>query len=324
MDDPPDRRLRPDDGPDFLPPTTGPARPEPAPPAQPFRPTLPPPLGVGPPPTVGPPSLPVGTAHPGTRTPAHRRLLVAAVLAAALTGSLSGVASARLTEPASTTDLWSLPRSVGPAPAVPGMASGISEVAAAVLPSVVSVQVRGPGGGGTGSGFVLDDRGHVLTNAHVVGRARQVQVAFADGRQATADVVGTDPGSDIAVLLVPQNPLPPPLRLGSSAALRVGDTVLAVGSPLGLSGTVTAGIVSATDRDTRLGAGGSRQPAVQTDASINPGNSGGPLVDATGRVVGVNTSIATLGTGSPGNIGIGFAIPVDRAAAVAEQLISRA
>ena len=248
MDDPPDRRLRPHDGPDFLPPTTGPARPEPAPPVQPFRPTLPPPLGVGPPPTVGPPSLPVGIAHPGTRAPARRRLLVAAVLAAALTGSLSGVASARLTEPASTTDLWSLPRSVGPAPAVPGTASGISEVAAAVLPSVVSVQVRGPGGGGTGSGFVLDDRGHVLTNAHVVGRARQVQVAFADGRQAAADVVGTDPGSDIAVLLVPQNPLPPPLRLGSSAALRVGDTVLAVGSPLGLSGTVTAGIVSATDR----------------------------------------------------------------------------
>ena len=91
-----------------------------------------------------------------------------------------------------------------------------------------------------------------------------------------------------------------------------------------VEGTVTAGIVSATDRDTRLGAGGSRQPAVQTDASINPGNSGGPLVDATGRVVGVNTSIATLGTGSPGNIGIGFAIPVDRATAVAEQLISRA
>ncbi len=337
MDDPPDRRLRPHDGPDFLPPTTGPARPEPAPPVQPFRPTLPPPLGVGPPPTVGPPSLPVGIAHPGTRAPARRRLLVAAVLAAALTGSLSGVASARLTEPASTTDLWSLPRSVGPAPAVPGTASGISEVAAAVLPSVVSVQVRGPGGGGTGSGFVLDDRGRVLTNAHVVGRARQVQVAFADGRQAAADVVGTDPAATSPSCSSRRTPSR--RRFGSAAPPRCASATPSSpsdprwafpersppgSSALPTAGTVTAGIVSATDRDTRLGAGGSRQPAVQTDASINPGNSGGPLVDAAGRVVGVNTSIATLGTGSPGNIGIGFAIPVDRAAAVAEQLISRA
>ena len=139
---------------------------------------------------------------------------------------------------------------------------------------------------------------------------------FADGRSAPARVVGADPAVDIAVLQV-TGATPGPLPLGRSSDPRVGDNVLAVGSPLGLSGTVTAGIVSALDRATGRGAysGG----AVQTDAPINPGNSGGPF-DTTGRVVGVNTAIASLGGG---NIGIGFAIPTDRAADTAERLIAK-
>ncbi len=245
---------------------------------------------------------------------------MAAIVAAALVGGATGVTGAHLAGTADSAE-GSLLRVGGP-PASPGTGAGLSEVAAAVLPSVVSVEVRDSGRAGIGSGFVLDDRGHIITNAHVVGRSGQVHVAFADGRRVPATIVGSDAGSDIAVLRVPPGPTPPPLQLGSSDRLRVGDTVLAVGSPLGLSGTVTAGIVSATDRETRLGAGGSRQPAIQTDASINPGNSGGPLVDAAGRVVGINTSIATLGNDA-GNIGIGFAIPVDRLVAVAEQLTGR-
>jgi S1-C subfamily serine protease len=134
-----------------------------------------------------------------------------------------------------------------------------------------------------------------------------------------ATVVGTDASTDVAVLRVAPTGAPPALTLRASGDLRVGETVLAVGSPLGLSGTVTAGIVSAVDRLTGLGDERNRQSAIQTDAPINPGNSGGPLVDTAGRVVGMNTAIASLG---PGNIGIGFAIPADRAADVARQIIA--
>ncbi|GAB3838610.1 hypothetical protein GCM10029963_04900 [Micromonospora andamanensis] len=185
---------------------------------------------------------------------------------------------------------------------------------------MVSVRVSTGGRGASGSGFLIDDRGHVVTNNHVVAGGGTIQVVGRDGRRLTARLVGRDPGTDIAVLRVdPGNGLRP-LPLASAGRTRVGEPVLAVGSPLGLSGTVTAGIVSALDRPVRLG-GGARQPAVQTDASINPGNSGGPLVNGRGEVVGVNTAIATL-EGS-GNIGIGFAIPVERAAQVAQGLIAR-
>jgi putative serine protease PepD len=237
--------------------------------------------------------------------------VVVAAVAAALVGGVGGIAGAHLAGPAGSTAV-ALPR-VGPAvSAVPPAGAGIADVAAAVLPGVVSVQVRGSGGSGTGSGFVLDDRGHIVTNAHVAGRGGQIRVVYADGRSAPATLVGADATVDIAVLRV-TGPTPAPLPLGTSGGLRVGDSVLAVGSPLGLSGTVTAGIVSALDRDT--GRGGA---ALQTDAPINPGNSGGPLIDGAGRVVGVNTSIASLGAG---NIGIGFAIPIDRAAGTAEALV---
>ena len=266
-----------------------------------------------PPDPPGPAAVPspVPAAPSRARSLPARRVLVLALIAAALTGAAGGAAGAQLDAPPGPA--VTLPRSPGAVVAAPG--AGLAEVAAGVLPSVVSVEVRGARGSGTGSGFVLDDRGHVLTNAHVVGGGTQVRVAFADGRRSVAEVVGVDTGTDIAVLRVPGGGTPPPLPLGVSADLRVGDAVLAVGSPLGLSGTVTSGIVSAVDRETRRGAA-----TIQTDAPINPGNSGGPLLDAAGRVIGVNTAIASLGSG---NIGIGFAVPIDRAAAVAERLLAR-
>ena len=176
-------------------------------------------------------------------------------------------------------------------------------------------------GGSSGSGFVLDDRGHIVTNNHVVAAEAAAPSGRRVGRRRlTAEVVGTDPNSDIAVLQVSPSTALRPLDLADLNATRVGEPVLALGSPLGLSGTVTAGIVNALDRQVRLG-GQVRQTAVQTDASINPGNSGGPLVNTRGEVIGVNTAIATL-EGS-GSIGIGFAIPIDRAQQVANALINR-
>jgi putative serine protease PepD len=192
-----------------------------------------------------------------------------------------------------------------------------------VLPSVVSIQVNGKSGQGTGSGFVLDARGHVLTNNHVVDGASEVLLQFSNGRQVRAQVIGTDPSADIAVVRALGVGVLRPVALGRSAQLKVGEPVVAIGSPLGLSGTVTAGIVSAMDRQANLGNSGRSQTTIQTDASINPGNSGGPLVNAAGQVVGVNTAIATVGTDrNTGSIGIGFAIPIDRAAAVAERIIN--
>ncbi|GAA3475105.1 S1C family serine protease [Nonomuraea roseola] len=253
------------------------------------------------------------------------RLLVTAALVAALTGGAAGVAGARLIEGSEPAPA-ALPRV--PAAQAPGQgqsqgqsqgqgrtpAQGLSATAAQVLPSVVSVETRR----GSGSGFVIDASGHVLTNAHVVGLGTTATVVLNDGRRLGATVVGEDEDEDLAVLRVGDASGLTPARLGRSSELAVGDQVLAIGSPLGLSGTVTAGIVSALDREVGLG-GSSRRTAVQTDASINPGNSGGPLVNARGEVVGVNTAIATSRGG--GNIGIGFAIPIDRAAPIAESII---
>jgi putative serine protease PepD len=240
------------------------------------------------------------------------------MLAAALTGGVAGVASARLLgSPAAAP----IPQSSQGPVNGPG---DLSDVAARVQPSVVSIQVRAGRSLGTGSGFVIDRAGHILTNAHVVEGGGEATVLLSDRRRLSARIVGTDSAHDIAVLAISPGDSPPPIALGRSSDVRVGDPVLAIGSPLGLSGTVTSGIVSALNREVRLG-GGDRQTAVQTDASINPGNSGGPLVNARGEVVGVNTAIATLsrggGAGSGGSIGIGFAIPVDRAADQAQRLI---
>ena len=167
---------------------------------------------------------------------------------------------------------------------------------------------------GTGSGFVYDDKGHILTNNHVVSDADQIVVTFHDGEQLVAKVVGTDPDADVAVIKV-DNTNFRPLPRGNSAATKVGAWVIAVGSPFGLEQTVTAGIVSATER----AAGINKYEAfIQTDAAINPGNSGGPLLDMSGRVIGINSAIATA---SRSNAGIGFAIPIDMAAGLADKLI---
>ncbi|HYN92767.1 MAG TPA: trypsin-like peptidase domain-containing protein, partial [Pilimelia sp.] len=201
-----------------------------------------------------------------------------------------------------------------------GAPADLVAAAAQVLPGVVSVQVRTERGVGSGSGFVLDARGHIVTNEHVVDGGGTVSVLGSDGRRLTAEVVGGDAENDIAVLRVTPSPALRPLPLAAAGSTRVGEPVLAVGSPLGLSGTVTAGIVSALNRQVRLGDSGARRAAVQTDASINPGNSGGPLVNARGEVVGVNTAIASLEGG--GSIGIGFAVPIERAQRAAQQIIS--
>ncbi|MET7330075.1 trypsin-like peptidase domain-containing protein [Nonomuraea sp. NPDC005650] len=248
------------------------------------------------------------------KAPPKGRLLVAAALVAAVTGAVAGVAGARLSEAAEPVPAAALPR-VAPAPSA-GL-GGLSATAARVLPSVVSVET----GSGGGSGFVVDGRGHILTNAHVIRGSDRATVVLSDGRRIAARVIGEDDGEDLAVLEVDYPRDLTPATLGRSGDLAVGDQVLAIGSPLGLSGTVTAGIVSALDREVRLGSARSAalRTAVQTDASINPGNSGGPLVNARGEVVGVNTAIAS-GRGG-GNIGIGFAIPIDRAAPIAERII---
>lgn len=206
-------------------------------------------------------------------------------------------------------------------------------VARTVAPGVVSITVEGAQGEGQGSGVVIDDRGHVLTNNHVASGAggdARLSVTLASGDTYAATVTGTDPSTDLAVLTITDPPEDlTPVQLGASDSLSVGDPVMAIGNPLGLSGTVTTGIVSALDRPVTTGeqpgqAGGEAAVtnAVQTSAAINPGNSGGALVDAAGRLVGINSSIASLGGGRSGSIGIGFAIPVDTARMIADQLIA--
>ncbi|MFW5416540.1 trypsin-like peptidase domain-containing protein [Nocardiopsis sp. CNT-189] len=203
----------------------------------------------------------------------------------------------------------------------------IAGVAQRVSPSVVSIQPDDRSRGGNGSGFIIDDD-HVVTNFHVAGALEDgMEVAYSNGRTSPADIVGTRPESDLAVLKI-RRPLRDvePLQFGSSDDVTVGDQVIAIGAPLGLAGTVTTGIISAKDRSVALGEDGARTDikALQTDAAINPGNSGGPLVDEQGRVIGVNTAIATMG-GAPGeqsgSIGLGFAIPSDVAKEVVDEII---
>ncbi len=219
-------------------------------------------------------------------------------------------------------------------PAVDRPAGSIAAIAARVVPAVVSLEVRTGDVGDTGSGVVFDKAGYILTNNHVISLAAvdstaQLTVVFNDGKgtRVPGTIVGRDPKTDLAVVKVDVDNLTV-AQLGDSDKLAVGDPVIAVGSPLGLTGTVTTGIVSALHRPVRLGGEGTDTDAVidavQTDAAVNPGNSGGPLVDGTGAVVGINTAIRTLGAtseGASGSIGLGFAIPIDYAAGIAQQLI---
>lgn len=224
--------------------------------------------------------------------------------------------------------------SASAAPAQASLPSGtVARVADDVLPSVVSIVFSGPAGGGSGSGVVISDDGLILTNNHVVEGAVDggtLTVNFADGTSTAAEIVGRDPSADLAVIRVDRSDGLVPIALGSSDSLRVGQTVIAIGSPLGLSGTVTTGIVSAKNRPVTAGGGApdsetSVLNAIQTDAAINPGNSGGALVNLKGELVGINSAIATLGAaagGQSGSIGLGFAIPVDQAKWIVDQLVA--
>jgi S1-C subfamily serine protease len=173
-----------------------------------------------------------------------------------------------------------------------------------------------------GSGFVIDKSGHIVTNYHVVENAQTIEVSFSNRDSVEARVVGRDPSTDLAVLKVDVDARAlMPLKLGDSDGVVVGDSVVAIGNPLGLERSVTAGIVSALHRPLTAPNDFTIDDVIQTDAAINSGNSGGPLIDVTGRVIGVNTAIATGNTGAHGNIGIGFAVPINTVRAVASQLI---
>jgi len=215
------------------------------------------------------------------------------------------------------------PETAPPATTSPAAATNVAGIYSRASAGVVFVQAnsgRGqlafPGGGraASGSGFVIDDEGHVVTNDHVVQDATQYRVRFGDnGKPIAAKLLGTDPSADLALLKVDPKDVGEelePLRLGASENLRPGDLAIAIGSPFGLEGTVTSGIISALGRTITAPNGFAISGAVQTDAAINPGNSGGPLLDAQGRVIGVNSQIQTNG-GSDQNSGVGFAVPVD-------------
>lgn len=315
--------------------TTSPANSDPVVPSQQGW-SQPPPLPPGPDLTQPIPARP--DRRPGWRSViaigAGAAVLSSLLTAGAVTALQSGndtasstVSAPRQSAPPVVTDTTSQPNWVS--------------VAAAVEPSVVSVQISSQGQtAGEGSGVVLDAKGHILTNNHVVSGAGNgnLSVVLSDGRSYAASVVGTDPSTDLAVIAL-QSP-PDDLvaaTFGDSDAVRVGDPVMALGNPLGLSDTVTTGIVSALDRPVTTSSSQSQNSfganasepvvtnAIQTDAAVNPGNSGGALVDGQGRVIGITSSIASLGAsmgGQAGSIGLGFAIPANEAKAVAEQLLS--
>jgi putative serine protease PepD len=258
------------------------------------------------------------------------RLSVLALLAVLLIGAVGGGVGWYLTRTQSETPLLAPGTQLSQVePGVSREPGSVSDIAENVTPAVVSIEVRVGEAGATGSGVVVEgDDGYIVTNNHVVSGAdgvdgAEIRAVFSDGVGSAARIVGRDPASDIAVLKV-ERPGLVTASLGDSDAVVVGDPVVAIGSPLGLAGTVTSGIVSALDRPVRLSGEGSDTnaviSAVQTDAPINPGNSGGALVDASGAVIGINTAIASTGAG--GSIGLGFAIPINTVRDIAEQLIS--
>ncbi len=257
-------------------------------------------------------------------------VLVSALLGAAI-GSVSGVAYEHNRVTDSQSDLSSAPPLASGAPTpVDTNPTSVASIAKKLLPSVVTLNVDGATESGTGSGVVIRADGYILTNNHVVAVAASggtITVDFYQGKEGVpARIVGRDPKTDLAVVRVDGTNLPA-ATLGQSSTLVVGDPVVALGAPLGLSSTVTSGIVSALDRNVEVpdengGSGGLLIGAIQTDAAINPGNSGGPLVDAKAQVIGINSAIASASSGSSsGNIGVGFAIPIDYARSIADEII---
>ncbi|WP_405141595.1 trypsin-like peptidase domain-containing protein [Sphaerisporangium sp. NBC_01403] len=311
-------------------PSGGPLPPSPG---GPYGPTPPPPpvnpFGMGPgwaPPPGAPRAEPAGARAPKTGV-----LAVLAVVIALVASTAGSVGTYLLTRSGSGTDpSYSLGTPTG---AIVNRApDSVAGVASKVLPSVVSLDVKGNSEAGTGSGFLIKG-GYIVTNNHVVAAAAltgNIKVTFSSKKSTTGKIVGRDPSSDIAVVKPDQTFGAPEITLGNSDRVVVGDPVIAIGSPLGLTGTVTTGIVSSLNRPvTAGGESGSESSfinAIQTDAAINPGNSGGPLVNAAGEVIGVNSAIATLGNSSfgaqSGSIGLGFSIPVNHVRRVAEELVT--
>jgi putative serine protease PepD len=259
------------------------------------------------------------------RRPGLRQVVLVSLITALLAGSLGSALTYAFLRTGGAVP--TLGAQAGQAPALaqrkPESLAGVAEK---VLPSVVTVRVASLGGTSEGSGFVVSADGHIITNDHVVaGGPGKATVVFNDGSTAPGTVVGQDPESDIAVIKVTRTGLKP-VEFGDSDALAVGDPVLAIGSPLSLANTVTAGIVSALDRTMMAGEPGGPTryyAAIQTDAAVNHGNSGGPLVDGAGRVVGVNSTIKSLVADGQeaGNIGLAFAIPINQAKRVTEDII---
>ena len=283
----------------------------------------------------GGPGAPVTPAGPHAgRRPSQGMGKVVAVAAAAglLLGGVGGYAGYTLaanTVPVNdTTSTGSTSISIPAENLSPRATGSVADIADRMLPAVVSIEEAGAGGTGTGSGFIIREDGYIVTNNHVVEGAANggsITVQFDDGSTKSAEIVGRDPSYDLAVIKVEASGLPV-ASIGNSENIEVGDTVVALGSPLGLSGTVTSGIVSATDRPVTAGGQGDTSyiNAIQTDAAINPGNSGGPLVNAAAEVVGVNSAIASLGSdfsGQAGSIGLGFAIPSNTTKRIVEEII---
>jgi putative serine protease PepD len=275
-----------------------------------------------------PPPAPDSLEQGAARSGAGRTFVVVTGVAAVVVGAgiAIGVAAALDQNNSSSTVA-----TVSGGTTTAGAEGPVARAATVIGPSVVTIEVAGPGGaGGTGTGVILRADGYILTNDHVVtldnaapAAEERISVALSNGNSSEATVVGTDPPDDLAVIKVPAEKLAP-ATFANSSDLQVGQEVVAVGAPLGLSNTVTSGIVSALDRPVQAGpTGGAIFAAIQTDAAINPGNSGGPLVDLAGHVVGINAAIATAGSGSgeSGSIGIGFAIPSDQATRIADDLI---
>lgn len=266
----------------------------------------------------------IGAAVPPQPNQSRRRswpILVGAAAVALVAGGAGGAVGYTLAADGSSAATASPIVSQGgsSAPA----AGSIAAVAEQVSPAVVNIDT----GSGSGTGFVIRSDGYILTNNHVAGDGSSLKVTFEDGSTADAQLVGSNPGYDLAVIKVDRDGLPV-TTLGTSADVKVGDTAIAIGSPLGLQGTVTSGIISALDRPVTAGGGDTGETsfinAIQTDAAINPGNSGGPLVDGRGRVIGVNSAIASLGStggSQSGSIGLGFAIPIDTAQRIAGEIM---
>lgn len=287
----------------------------------------------GPPPAPQPPTAPI--THGRRKGVGVLGVIVIATIVSLIVGTFAGLAGYVIgrtvdSNPATTAVApLSEPSSIAvdplPADQIP---KSITEMVGNVLPSVVSIAIENGGDQGSGSGFVIRPDGYILTNNHVAAPAADggsLVVFFENGSSAEAEIVGRNSSYDLAVLKVDAEQLPT-VALGNSDQVSVGDLAVAIGAPLGLEGTVTSGIISSRDRPVTAGGQGELAyiNAIQTDAAINPGNSGGPLLNSAGQVIGINSAIATLApsfNGEAGSIGLGFAIPVNSARRIAEEII---